>query len=124
MVPIPDLPKQIIGEFSRYSEEKNYCPLCVALYIRRFIEKDIYFRLADENLQENFLKEMTTIDRINFAGENNVDVPFEYYVLSPIYNDLMHINGKRMHKITTIKHKLDSEGMRGVIKFVCRVDGV
>lgn len=72
------------------SDLNTFDPIKVALAIRIKIEKMIYNKVSS-NLRDKLIEEHTTKRKIEFADSHNFEVPEIYYILSPVYNDILHL---------------------------------
>ena len=66
-----------------------------------------------------FLYKHGTLDKLEYAEEQGVDVPEIYYLLGNIYNDPMHVDNKSNKLITqTLHSRMENNTIRGMIKNV------
>lgn len=62
---------------------------------------------------------MEQIKKLQYAAEENVNVPELYYLLGNIYNDPMHVDDKSQKLITqTLYSRLENNTIRIMIKYV------
>jgi hypothetical protein len=103
--------------------DNKYDALGVCFALREMVEKYCYYRLKGRGPKHDFLSTHKTLDKILFAKENGVMVPPIFSLLSPIYNEPLHGEGKENIKVyeqlfsrlqnKTIKH------MIGEVKKAC-----
>jgi len=98
-------------EYIKYYNQTKYCPFSVAIFLRIFVEEKVYKNLSDD-LKNEYLQKNTTIDKLNFAKNNNLLIDEKYFLLSAIYNEMAH-NYKE-----TLYFKLNNELIRNLIILV------
>lgn len=77
-----------IVEFKPFSkEDTEYDPLAVCCYIRYNIEEKVYNSIPDE-FKNKFLDTHRTIQKLDLAVDNNIDIPKKYYLLNLIHKTL------------------------------------
>lgn len=73
-------------------------PIKVALALRIKIEKDIFDKLNEDKKSE-FIDTHKTINKIEFAEKNSIELSDTYYILRPLYNEVIHLsNDDRLNK--------------------------
>ena len=102
------------------SDSNTFDPIKVALAIRIKIEKIIYNKVSS-NLKDKLIEEHTTKGKIEFAESHNVEVPEIYYILSPVYNDILHLpnnNDVVKQKMVSCYLYLNNRLIRQMVKLV------
>lgn len=101
------------------AQSRRYDSLAVCVALREMIEKYCYSKLANDDLKDQFLEEHRTKKKVEFAEENGVVVTETFCLLSPIYNQALHLDGK--HQISleqTFYSQLENNTIRSMIQWV------
>ena len=69
----------------------TFDPIRVALALRIKIEKNIYDKLNEDKRSE-FIDTHKTINKIEFAEKNGIELSDIYYILRPLYNEVLHLS--------------------------------
>jgi predicted Zn-ribbon and HTH transcriptional regulator len=107
--------EMIKEEYKKYYNEKDYCPFSVAIFLRIFIEKSVYLKLSNNDLKKEYLQKNKTIDKLDFAKDNGVEIDERYYLLSAIYNEMAH-NDKEI-----LYFKLNNKIIRNLVIKVIQI---
>lgn len=102
------------------SDSNTFDPIKVALAIRIKIEKMIYNEVSP-NLRDKLIEEHTTKGKIEFADSYNLEVPEIYYILSPVYNDILHLSNNNdvvKQKMVSCYLYLNNRLIRQMVKLV------
>lgn len=100
-----------------YLENNAYDTLAVCVALREIIESRVYTQLQTDEEKDTFLSKHGTLERLEYAEEQGVDVPEIYYLLGNIYNDPMHVDNKSNKLITqTLYSRMENNTIRGIIK--------
>lgn len=103
------------------SDLNTFDPIKVALAIRIKIEKMIYNKVSS-NLRDKLIEEHTTKRKIEFADSHNFEVPEIYYILSPVYNDILHLSNNNdvvvKQKMVSCYLYLNNRLIRQMVKLV------
>ena len=100
--------------------KRNYDPLAVCISLRIKMEKYVYDRLSSPTLQNEFIQTKMTVNKLNFARDNdNVEIPEVFYLLGTLHNEILHI--RRNHDNSSpIYLKLNNSTIRKMIKEVTK----
>lgn len=101
---------------NKYLENQSYNPILVLTGIRIKIEDYIYNKLTAEH-KDGFIEEHGAKKKFEFASQY-LDIPELLYILQPIYNDTLHLNGNA-NDLTKIKSsclKLYNIPIKNIIK--------
>lgn len=71
---------------------EEYDPLKVICAIRVKVEELICNNLSGNQGKEQYIRIHTTVKKLNYAVENEVDVHEVYFLLRPLYNDGLHMD--------------------------------
>jgi hypothetical protein len=108
-----------MGHLDAYLNNNAYDTLAVCVALREIIESRVYAQLQTEEQRNEFLYKHGTLDKLEYAEEQGVDVPEIYYLLGNIYNDPMHVDNKSNKLITqTLYSRMENNTIRGMIKNV------
>lgn len=103
----------LLEHLNKYLGNGNdYDPYAVCFALRLACEKKIYEQLDDVQ-KEKFLETHTTKEKLKWAEEMGIDVPFTYYFLGVIYNDADHL---REGEERNCVYKLDNLIIRHMVK--------
>lgn len=91
----------------------EYDPLAVCCYIRYNIEEIVY-NLISEDLKQTFLDTHKTIEKLDLAVNNSIDIPEKYYLLTLIHNEALHCN-ENTDNYTRLYSKLENLTIRNLI---------
>lgn len=111
--------EMIHNEVENYLGGKKYDPLKVICAIRVKIEKIVYSFLPTDETRTEYIKTHTTIKKLNYAFEQGVNIPEDFFLLQPLYNDGLHLNNNdnaTKNKIQSICLKLDNIVVQGIIQ--------
>ena len=106
-------------ELEKYLNNQEYSPLMVLCATRIMIEKQIFDLITDDNAKEDFLSIHTTNKKILFAESKGVNIPGEYYLLQPLYNDGLHLNqntSETQNKIISSYLKLNNHVVSSILQ--------
>lgn len=76
----------------KYLLENSYNPVMIIAGVRIRIEEIIYQEL-DPCDQCEFIQQHKVINKLLFAENHGIDVPELFYLLQPLYNDGLHLDG-------------------------------
>ena len=95
---------------------KNYEPVSVCIGLRIIVEEIVHNKLFKFNpsLCNGFLDVNETIKKLNYAN-NYINVSGDYYLLSTIYNEVLHIKNDQDNS-SRLFLKLDNIFIREIIK--------
>lgn len=103
----------------KYLQELDYNPVMVLSALRIKIEDYLYKKLPSLTSEiENVHK---VINKIAYAEENGIDIPEEFYLLQPLYNDGMHLRGEDYqvdNKIKSAYLKTDNKHIKRMIRMI------
>ena len=101
----------------KYLSDLSYNPVLVLVGIRLKVEDYVYNLLQTEEQKNKFIEEHSTIKKFEYASQF-VNVPELLYILQPIYNDTLHLNGsdRDKEKIKSSSLKLYNIPIKNVIK--------
>ncbi|WP_289106488.1 hypothetical protein [uncultured Pseudoalteromonas sp.] len=102
------------NELKRYITKKNYDAIAVCFALRIVIEHHVYCSLSDVDLQEKFIEEHGTSNKLEIASEAGLDVPDSYFLLGLIYNTNLHWNQNRDY-VSPLVSKLSHPTIRQLI---------
>lgn len=94
--------------------EIDYLAVCLGLRIQ--IEKNACDQLLDSVIQEEFTNIKKTINKLDFAADNGVDVPELHYLLAGLYNSALHANSSNEDFLTPVVSKLRNLNIRGMVR--------
>ncbi|MES9667179.1 hypothetical protein CN428_04570 [Bacillus cereus] len=109
----------IHNEIEKFLNDKKYDPLKIICAIRVKIEKIIFDNLTTNEQKTKFTELHATIKKLNYAVEQGINVPEEYFLLQPLYNDALHLNenaNATKNKIQSICLKLDNIVVQEIIR--------
>lgn len=86
----------------RYLKEKAYDPTMVVAGIRVRIE-ELVFQKLDPKYRDEFIQQHKVKNKLEFAENHGIEVPELFYLLQPLYNDGMHLNGDENNICRKIK---------------------
>jgi predicted Zn-ribbon and HTH transcriptional regulator len=95
-------------EYRNYYKGKTYCPFSVAIYLRIFVEHKVYSVLSND-FRSEYLNHNTTIKKLEFAKEKDVEIDEKFYLLSAVYNEMVHNNKEILY------FKLNNEIIKNLI---------
>lgn len=93
------------------NDEQTYDPLKVICAIRVKIEKIVYDKLETEAQKSTFIETHKTINKLNYALDQEVSIQEEFFLLQPLFNDGLHMNNnsnQNKNKIQSVCLKLDN----------------
>lgn len=99
--------------YSNANRDTEYDPLAVCCYIRYNIEEKVYNSIPDE-FKNKFLDTHRTIQKLDLAVDNNIDIPEKYYLLNLIHNEALHCN-ENADNYTRLYSKLENLTIRKII---------
>ncbi len=103
------------AEWTKYIHESdNYDPFAVCCFVRVRIEKITYDAIQDPDRKSEFLDTSKTMNKLDFAAANGVDVDDTIYLLGIIYNEGMHVNGN-VDDSSPIVSKLENRTIRHML---------
>lgn len=109
----------ITNEIQKYlSGEEKYDPLKVICAIRVKVEELVYSQLPGEQEKEQYIKIHTTVKKLNYALEHDIDVDEMFFLLQPLYNDALHMDENDFiakNKIQSACLKLDNNIVRNIV---------
>lgn len=111
--------QMIHKEVELFLKGENYDPLKIICAIRVKIEKIIYERLPDQSKKTEYINTNTTIKKLNYAVENSIYVPEDFFLLQPLFNDGLHMNNNEnqaRNKIQSICLKLDNVVVQEIVR--------
>lgn len=118
--------EMIHNEIEKYLKGKTYDPLKIICAIRVKIEKIVYNWLSNDEEKIQYLDTHTTIKKLNYAIEQGVDVPEDFFLLQPLYNDALHLTGNAnatKNKIQSICLKLDNIVVQSIVDKIHNTEG-
>lgn len=80
----------LLEETQKYLTNQPSDPYALCFAIRFRIEENIYNKLANTQLKNDYIDTKETMHKLDFAAKNGVTVPEIYYLLSIIYNSTLH----------------------------------
>lgn len=98
-------------EIEKFLKDETYDPLKIICAIRVKIEKIVYDWLETEDQKTNYIETHTTIKKLNYAVEEGIYVPEDFFLLQPLFNDGLHMNNNEnqaRNKIQSVCLKLDN----------------
>jgi len=117
--------EMIDSELEKYLNDEKYDPLKIICAIRVKIEKIVFEQLANSEQKEKYIKTHTTINKLIFAVEKGIDVPEDFFLLQPLYNDALHLNendSPKSNKIKSICLKLDNIVVQEIVRKVQQME--
>ncbi|MEH7504059.1 hypothetical protein V7152_18925 [Neobacillus drentensis] len=110
--------EMIHNEIDKFLKNKKYDPLKVICAIRVKIEKIVFDWLETPEQRTEFIELHATIRKLNYAVEQGVKVPEDFFLLQPLYNDALHLtvnDNATKNKIQSICLKLDNMVVQGIV---------
>lgn len=105
----------LIEQLNKYlADGNNYDPYAVCFALRLACEKNIYMQLKDTQKKADFLNTKMTRDKLQWAENEGINIPFTYYLLGIIYNDAAHL--REEEKDRDCVYKLDNLAIRQMVK--------
>lgn len=98
----------------------TFDPIKVALALRIKIEKNIY-NLLDESKRSEFINTHRTINKIEFAEKQDIELSDAYYILRPLYNEVLHLSKEdrsNKNKLTSCYLYLSNMVIRNMINLI------
>jgi len=95
-------------------QEIDYLAVCLGLRIQ--IEKNACDQLPDLTIQEQFTNIKKTINKLDFAADNGVDVPELHYLLAGLYNSALHASSSNEDFLTPVVSKLRNLNIREMVR--------
>ncbi len=89
------------------------------MVVNYLIDIHIYDCLSTDEEKTKYIETHTTIKKLNYAVEQGVNVPEDYFLLQSLYNDALHLNenvNATKNKIQSICLKLDNIVVQGIVK--------
>ena len=121
----------LIEEVNKYfGDEEEYDPYAVAIALRRRVERIIYEKLPNHDLQEIYLNDnryKLTNEKFEFAANNGVEVPDIFLIVNAIHNESAHLEQKKNseeYKEKAMTYKLQNKTIKEIIKKIFGWDGV
>ncbi|EJV56510.1 hypothetical protein [Bacillus cereus] len=111
--------EMIHNEIEKFLNDKKYDPLKIICAIRVKIEKIIFDKLTTDEQKTKFTELHATIKKLNYAVEQGINVPEDFFLLQPLYNDALHLNenaNATKNKIQSICLKLDNIVVQEIIR--------
>lgn len=111
--------EMIHNEVEKYLNGEKYDPIKIICAVRVKIEKIVYTFLPNDDAKTEYIGIHTTIKKLNYAFEQNVYIPEDFFLLQPLYNDGLHINNNNnatKNKIQSICLKLDNIVVQRIIR--------
>lgn len=118
--------EMIHNEIEEFIKGKTYDPLKIICAIRVKIEKIVYNWLSNDEEKLKYIEIHTTIKKLNYAIEQGVDVPEDFFLLQPLYNDALHLTGNAnatKNKIQSICLKLDNIVVQRIVEKIHNTEG-
>lgn len=103
-----------------YLHSNRYNPIYVCIALRIKIEEEIYNMLPRDK-QEEFINIHKTANKLEYASKFLIDVPELFYLLSPLYNDIVHLSDKdniNQDKLKSCYLKTQNKMIKQLIKQV------
>lgn len=101
------------------TEGESYDPLQIICAIRVKIEKIVYESLITEVQKSTYIETHRTINKLNYAIEQGIDVPEEFFLLQPLFNDGLHMSNNEnlnRNKVQSVCLKLDNFVVQRVVR--------
>lgn len=120
----PSAFKKKIGRIFRtylFESEKQYDPLAVCIFIRTYIEENVYNELKNNEEKQEFLLTHTTNEKLHYAQEHGVLVSDLYFLLGIIYNHPLHLN-ENEDISKPLGMKLDNPTIKSMICNLCNIN--
>jgi hypothetical protein len=116
-----DFKTAINAEATKYLSGKTaFDPISVCLAVRLKVEEITYSHLAVAD-QGEFLNKHKTVNKLDFANENGVEVSDTFYLLGVLYNDIAHIRPNTDYA-TPIISKLNNKVIKHMISQLLIID--
>jgi len=116
----------IQDEIISFLNGDKYDPLKIICAIRVKIEKLVYDWLSTDEEKTKYVETNTTVRKLNYAVKRGVNVPVDFFLLQPLYNDGLHMNenvNSTKNKIQSICLKLDNIVVQGIVKRIEEKNG-
>lgn len=117
--------EMIHNEIQKYLRGEKYDPLKIICAIRVKIEKIVYTFLPSTGIKAEFIGTHSTIKKLNYAVDQGVYVPEDFFLLQPLYNDGLHVNNNEIatkNKIQSICLKLDNSVVQRIVRNIENTD--
>ncbi|MBL3822462.1 hypothetical protein IRV08_22720, partial [Bacillus cereus] len=114
------------NEIAKFLRGEKYDPLKIICAIRVKVEKIVYDWLPTDIQKKEYIETHTTIKKLNYAIKQNIDIPEDFFLLQPLYNDALHMNDNEnatRNKIQSICLKLDNFVIRRVVDRIQTTQG-
>ncbi|MBU8732036.1 hypothetical protein KM915_18440 [Cytobacillus oceanisediminis] len=118
--------EMIHNETEKFLNGESYDPLKIICAIRVKIEKLVYDLLSTDEEKTKYIESHTTINKLNYAVGQGVNVPEDYFLLQPLYNDGLHLNNidnATKNKILSTCLKLDNIVVQGIVRKIQSNEG-
>ncbi|MEH6947580.1 hypothetical protein V7068_11025 [Bacillus sp. JJ634] len=113
-------------EIDTFLNDQKYDPLKIICAIRVKIEKIVYNWLETEEQKAEFIGLHSTIRKLNYAVEQDVEVPEDFFLLQPLYNDALHLTenaNATKNKIQSVCLKLDNAVVKRIVGNIQNTEG-
>lgn len=118
---------EINKEVNEFLNGNSYNPLKIVCAIRVKIEKIVYNWLSNDEDKRQYINTHTTIKKLNYAIEKRIDVPENFFLLQPLYNDALHLNENdyaTKNKIQSICLKLDNIVIQKIVEEIFQLNEI
>ncbi|PWW27792.1 hypothetical protein DFO73_107102 [Cytobacillus oceanisediminis] len=118
--------QMIHNETEKFLNDESYDPLKIICAIRVKIEKLVYDLLSTDEERTKYIETHKTINKLNYAVGQGVNVPEDYFLLQPLYNDGLHLNNNdnaTKNKILSTCLKLDNIVVQGIVRKIQTNEG-
>ncbi len=110
-----DFYAHVDAQAAHYLGGRSYDPISVCCAVRVAIERKAYDSL-DPALRQAFLDTHKTVEKLNYAQEQGVEIPEAFFLLGVIYNEALHFRKGSRDNVTPLFSKLDNLTIKGMIK--------